>query len=216
MYLAHQLVHTDEKPYGCNLCTKQFKRISDLNKHVKRVHNKQTREFTCLECNKAFFTKSDLIWHQIVHNNNGEGSVECYFCHQKSKKSSYLVDHMRIHTQEQPFICNEESIILRLIVVISTNTKFIFIVLCQHQNLIKWLVGFGLVIFVCIVVAALKTLPFICVFIPKKFRLSAVFARKNFTGNCLWIFTLLPIQMRNHSNALYAITNLKQIVTFRG
>ncbi len=79
MYLVHQLVHTDVKSHGCNVCTKQFKCHGDLKNHVK-----------------------------AVHNNDGEGFAECYFCYKKFSQSSNLVGHMRIHTQEQPFICKEK------------------------------------------------------------------------------------------------------------
>jgi hypothetical protein len=53
----------------------------------------------------------------------------------------------------------------------------------QHQHHIESMLGFGNVIFVQKVVAVLKTLPFICVNIQRKFLLNAVFARKNTLAN---------------------------------
>jgi KRAB domain-containing zinc finger protein len=106
MYLVHQVVHTDDRPHGCNLCSKQFKSTQKLKQHVKVVHTKRTKEFTCLECNKAFFTKSDLNRHQNIHNR--EGFSKCYFCYKKFSQSGHLVTHMRLHTLEQPFICKEK------------------------------------------------------------------------------------------------------------
>ncbi len=108
-YVEHQLVHTDDRPHGCNLCTKQFKIRKLLDLHVKVVHTKRTKEFGCTECNKRYFTKSSLIRHQNIHKNNREGFSKCYFCHIKISQSSDLVTHMRIHTQEKPFACIEES-----------------------------------------------------------------------------------------------------------
>ncbi len=102
------MVHTDDWPHECYLCSKQFKRHKDLRSHIKHVHTKRTREFSCLECNKVFSTTSSLIRHQNIHKNNEEGFPECYFCHKKISRSSNLVDHLRIHTQEKPFACKEE------------------------------------------------------------------------------------------------------------
>lgn len=37
-FKRHQLSHSDEKPYRCPQCGKNFKERSSLNKHVKRMH----------------------------------------------------------------------------------------------------------------------------------------------------------------------------------
>ncbi len=101
------MVHKDDRPHGCNLCTKHFKSSAQLNQHVKFIHTKTTKEFICTECNKAYFTKQHLTRHQTTHKNDGEGFPECYFCHKKLSQSCNLVEHLRIHTQEKPFICKE-------------------------------------------------------------------------------------------------------------
>ena len=41
-YKRHQLSHTDEKPYPCSKCPKNFKEKSSLHKHVKRMHSSLT------------------------------------------------------------------------------------------------------------------------------------------------------------------------------
>ncbi len=109
MYVVHQLVHTDDRPHGCNMCTKQFKSIKNLNQHVKLVHTNRTKEFCCTQCNRAFFTKYKLNRHQNIHKNNGEGFQDCYFCHKKFSRSDSLVEHLRTHTHEKPFFCPEQS-----------------------------------------------------------------------------------------------------------
>lgn len=41
-FKRHQLSHTDEKPYPCSKCAKNFKEKSSLYKHVKRMHSSLT------------------------------------------------------------------------------------------------------------------------------------------------------------------------------
>ena len=41
-FKRHQLSHTDEKPFACSKCAKNFKEKSSLYKHVKRMHSMLT------------------------------------------------------------------------------------------------------------------------------------------------------------------------------
>lgn len=49
------MVHSDEKPFSCNLCDKKFRRKSTLNDHIK-VHNGE-KMYKCSICEKLFITK---------------------------------------------------------------------------------------------------------------------------------------------------------------
>ena len=43
----HQLTHSDDRPYGCEYCSKSFKEKSSLSKHVKRVHLEKEKDESC-------------------------------------------------------------------------------------------------------------------------------------------------------------------------
>ena len=49
-------VHTDEKPFKCDICNDTFSVESLLKNHRKKVHDK-TRPFECAICHKMFISK---------------------------------------------------------------------------------------------------------------------------------------------------------------
>ncbi|KAL3232787.1 Zinc finger protein MSN4 [Nakaseomyces bracarensis] len=64
--------HNDfDKPFGCHLCTKAFKRSEHLKRHIRSVHSTE-RPFACHLCDKKFSRSDNLSQHikthQKIHN----------------------------------------------------------------------------------------------------------------------------------------------------
>lgn len=67
----HQLVHTKEKHYQCEICGKRFSLDFNLRTHI-RTHT-GLKPYACEYpgCNKRFTQGSNLSSHMKVHNNKG-------------------------------------------------------------------------------------------------------------------------------------------------
>uniref|UniRef100_A0A3P9BJ12 Zinc finger protein 236 n=1 Tax=Maylandia zebra TaxID=106582 RepID=A0A3P9BJ12_9CICH len=87
--------------HGCPYCSKEFKKPSDLVRHI-RIHTHE-KPFKCKQCFRAFAVKSTLTAHMKTHT--GIKAFECQSCLKCFSTSGSMKVHMRLHTGVRPFPC---------------------------------------------------------------------------------------------------------------
>ncbi|KAI8586362.1 hypothetical protein BDZ88DRAFT_387648, partial [Geranomyces variabilis] len=57
---SHRLVHSDLRPFTCDVCDATFRRKFDLRRHMRSLHADGTKPFVCELCGLGF-TRSDTL-----------------------------------------------------------------------------------------------------------------------------------------------------------
>lgn len=88
--------------HQCMYCTKEFKKPSDLVRHI-RIHT-QEKPYKCNHCFRAFAVKSTLTNH-VRATHLGVKLSQCPTCQHRFSTRGALKVHMRIHTGDKPYSC---------------------------------------------------------------------------------------------------------------
>uniref|UniRef100_A0A8K9WTI1 C2H2-type domain-containing protein n=1 Tax=Oncorhynchus mykiss TaxID=8022 RepID=A0A8K9WTI1_ONCMY len=102
----HMEVHSQERPYLCPDCGKQFKQLWVLKNHQLKHTEKispQERHHYCSDCGKSFTRRHSLRRHQ-QETHTDEKPYHCSNC-----DKSFFERHTRIHTAsgKKPFLCTD-------------------------------------------------------------------------------------------------------------
>ncbi|KAM9384213.1 uncharacterized protein KZ484_006087 [Pholidichthys leucotaenia] len=82
-----------ERPYGCHLCGKRFRRAETLRRH-NRVHTGE-KPHACEICGKMFREPFHLTKHLTVHS--GQKNYKCNLCGKRFAYAQSLVRHGKLH-----------------------------------------------------------------------------------------------------------------------
>ena len=80
--------------HQCTYCTKEFKKPSDLVRHI-RIHTHE-KPYKCTQCFRAFAVKSTLTAHIKTHS--GVKDYRCDECNKLFSTQGSLKVHLRLHT----------------------------------------------------------------------------------------------------------------------
>ncbi|KAL5015595.1 hypothetical protein ScPMuIL_007322 [Solemya velum] len=109
----HKQIHSDDKPYTCDVCGKGFRQISQMRNH-QMIHSEHrdtdpTKWYTskqCKICKRVFANQKCVKVHMLaVH-----GKVRPFLCphcgYTAHARKAMLQLHLRTHTGEKPFKCD--------------------------------------------------------------------------------------------------------------
>lgn len=93
----HLNYHTLERTYSCRFCSKVCYSSSNLNKHMRTVHER-ARNYTCSHCDRTFTQLAICKQHELIHT--GEKPHKCEECGKHFRQKAALRTHHKIHTRQ--------------------------------------------------------------------------------------------------------------------
>ncbi|KAK3867621.1 hypothetical protein Pcinc_026932 [Petrolisthes cinctipes] len=86
---------SDTKKLKCDECGEQFTNLTNLRKHIKRIHVQQS--FVCKECGKTFKKQQHLKTHSFDHTGINPYACDYPGCEMRCKTPSRLKRHQLQH-----------------------------------------------------------------------------------------------------------------------
>lgn len=99
MYLNHQKVHGESKPYHCQECQESFSLLAELKEHLKKEHS-ENEDSRCSECFKVCLSLEDLEQHKVYNHR-----FECEICGKVFARLAYLQVHVKVHDGQAKLNC---------------------------------------------------------------------------------------------------------------
>ncbi|XP_034107820.1 gastrula zinc finger protein XlCGF46.1-like [Drosophila albomicans] len=93
----HLNYHTLERTYSCRFCSKVCYSSSNLNKHMRTVHER-ARNYACSYCDSTFTQQAICKQHELIHT--GEKPHQCGECGRCFRQKAALRTHYKIHRRK--------------------------------------------------------------------------------------------------------------------
>lgn len=102
-------IHTNERPYCCKICGKNFKSSSNLNQHLRQVHGKEkpnndTEKHVQVET-ADLHSIPKAVNEKPASLNSEELRYPCNECGRRFRLKCTLTAHRTIHSNVRPFEC---------------------------------------------------------------------------------------------------------------
>ena len=97
-----------KKSFKCNICEYSCSEKSNMNKHIRAVHEGKGKS-KCKICNKIFFSKSNMIYHmKSVHEGKkAKKAFNCGICDKIFSQKGNLKTHVAsFHEGKKAFKCD--------------------------------------------------------------------------------------------------------------
>ena len=89
----HMIIHSEDKPFSCNICEKSFRDSGTLVRH-KKIHN-SLRPFSCEFCTRTFVQGSNFRKHQMLFKDKEH--LSCTKCAKTFTEAAKFKKHENIH-----------------------------------------------------------------------------------------------------------------------